>query len=279
MLTQFLIYLCEVSPGARRVLWRWWYERWAKRVGSGEWTFMNYGFAWPAGEEAPVLQPEDEPDRFCAQLYHRVVEPGNLEGKEVLEVGAGRGGGAAFVVRYHDPDRLTAVDFSPQAVTFCQGRHRLANLVFQAGDAEQLPFPDESFDAVINVESSHCYGSVPAFLAEVTRVLRPGGGFLYADLREAPEMAALAGQLHALPGMKVCETEDLTSQVAAALRADHGRKQQMIAQLIPESQRAMFREFAGLEGSKIHRNLSNRTLLYHRWFMVKTRSSIPVGDE
>ena len=265
MLTKLLIFLCEVSPRARRALWRWWYERWARRVDSGQWTFMNYGFAWPAGETPPSLQPEDEPDRFCAQLYHRVASPGYLSGEEVLEVGAGRGGGAAFVARYHEPRHLTAVDFSPKAVAFCQARHRLAPLEFKVGDAEALPFPDASFDAVINVESSHCYGSVPAFFAEVTRVLRPGGCFLYADLREAPEMAALEKQLAALPGMEVVETEDLTANVAAALTADHGRKQQMIDQLIPESQRAMFREFAGLEGSKIHRNLTSRHLLYYRW--------------
>lgn len=270
MLAKFLIFLCEVSPQARRALWRWWYEKWAGKVGAGEWTFMNYGFAWPAGEKAPELQAEDEQDRYCAQLYHRVALPGHLSEKEVLEVGAGRGGGAAFVVRYHDPDRLTAVDFSPQAVEFCRTRHRLDRLIFQAGDAERLPFPDASFDAVINVESSHCYGSVATFLAEVTRVLRPGGCFLYADLREAPEMADLEKQLQALPGMTVSETEDLTPQVAAALTADDGRKQQMITRLIPESQRAMFREFAGLAGSKIHRNLRDRTLLYQRWMLVKS---------
>lgn len=269
MLTKLLIFLCEVSPRARRVLWRWWYERWARQVDSGVWTFMNYGYAWPDGSLPPVLQPEDEPDRYCAQLYHRVAIPGQLAGKEVLEVGAGRGGGAAFVARYHRPARLTAVDFSPQAVAFCQERHRLDSLEFRVGDAESLPFPDASFDAVLNVESSHCYGSMPAFLAEVTRVLRPGGFFLYADLREGPEMEALAARLAALPGMKVTETEDLTGQVAAALTQDHGRKQQMIDSLIPAAQRGRFREFAGLEGSTIHRNLANRTLRYCRWVLQR----------
>ena len=269
MLTRFLIFLCEVSPWARRALWRWWYEKWARRVGSGEWTFMNYGFAWPDGETAPELASEEEPDRFCIQLYHRVVAPGNLSGKEVLEVGAGRGGGAAFVKSHHHTGQLTAVDFSPQVVSFCQGRHRMAGLVFADGDAERLPFPAASFDAVINVESSHCYGSVPAFLAEVTRVLRPGGIFLYADLREAAEMAVLDGQLRFLPGMRMRETEDLTPGVVAALTADHGHKQQMIDRLIPAGQRAMFREFAGLAGSKIHRHLSDGTLRYRRWVLER----------
>lgn len=270
MLTKFLIFLCEISPKARRALWRWWYDRWARKVGAGEWTFMNYGLDWPAGERPPVLQTEDEPDRYCAQLYLCVATPGAMAGKDVLEVGSGRGGGAAFLTRYLEPARFTGVDFSQEAITFCQSRHRLGALDFKQGDAEALPFPDNSFDIVVNVESSHCYGSVARFFAEVTRVLRPGGLFLYADLREPPEMAALDKQLASLPGMKIVESEDLTPLVAASLTADHGRKEKMIANLIPAAQQAMFREFAGMKDSKIHRSLSARNLLYQRWAIQKS---------
>jgi ubiquinone/menaquinone biosynthesis C-methylase UbiE len=53
---------------------------------------------------------------------------------------------------------------------------------FEVGDAEQLPFHDESFDVVTNLESSHTYPDLRKFLSEVTRVLRPGGWFLHTDL-------------------------------------------------------------------------------------------------
>ncbi|MBV8178737.1 MAG: methyltransferase domain-containing protein [Mycobacterium sp.] len=63
-------------------------------------------------------------------------------------------------------------------------------------DAENLPLPDASFDAVINVEAAHAYPHLSRFLAEVARVLRPGGDFLYADFRGRNEFlgwdAALA---------------------------------------------------------------------------------------
>ena len=59
------------------------------------------------------------------------------------------------------------------------------------GDAENLPFEDNSFDAIINVESSHCYGNVEQFLREVHRVLRPGGDFLFVDLRGAQKLVEL----------------------------------------------------------------------------------------
>lgn len=266
MLSRFLIFLCDVSPAARRFLWRWWYEKWARKVGSGDWTFMNYGLDLEPGDVPPELKPEDEPDRFCAQLYHRTALPGDLKGREVLEVGSGRGGGASFLTRYHEPGRMTGVDFSAQAVTLSNARHQgIPGLGFQVGDAEHLPFPDQSFDVVINVESSHCYGSMPAFVREAARVLRPGGWFLIADLREAADMADMETALSSELLLEIVEREDITAAVVRALERDHGRKQAQIDVLIPSGQRALFSEFAGLEGSKIHRGLTDGTLLYRRF--------------
>ena len=54
-------------------------------------------------------------------------------------------------------------------------RLRDAGVDFVHGDAEKLPFPDRSFDAVINIESSASYPHFSRFLAEVARVLRPAG--------------------------------------------------------------------------------------------------------
>lgn len=66
------------------------------------------------------------------------------------------------------------------------------------GDAEKLPLADASFDAVLNVESSHCYGNVETFFREAARVLRPDGRFLFADFRLQKEMPALEAKLSAV---------------------------------------------------------------------------------
>lgn len=91
MLVRLAVLLLESSPLLRRLLWRWWYGRLAKRYTGADWTFMNYGFMPPAGDPPLALDPEDEPDRLCIQLYHRVASATDLAGKEVLEVGSGRG--------------------------------------------------------------------------------------------------------------------------------------------------------------------------------------------
>jgi len=246
-------------------LWRWWYGKLAKQIAAVSWTFMNYGFV-PPEPQTLKLKPEDEPDRLCIQLYERIVSPVTLRGTKVLEVGSGRGGGASYPARYHQPEKITGVDYSPEAVAFCQKRHSsVSNLEFSVGDAENLPFPDNSFDVVVNVESSHCYGNIAKFFSEVARVLRPGGHFLYADLRGAKEMNELKATLAAQPHWKQLQEEDITAQVAAALTADDSRKRKMINELVSEKMRPLFEEFAGVAGGQVSRGLQQRNLLYFRF--------------
>ncbi len=64
-------------------------------------------------------------------------------------------------------------------------------LTFVQGDSENLPFENDVFDAVLNVESSHCYGNVKKFILEVARVLKDGGCLLWSDFRTNQEMEDL----------------------------------------------------------------------------------------
>jgi hypothetical protein len=70
---------------------------------------------------------------------------------------------------------------------------------------------------VLNVESSHCYGNVAQFVAEVARVLKPGGVFAMADFRSPEQMSALEALLRAQAGLELVEAEDITSNVLDAL--------------------------------------------------------------
>jgi SAM-dependent methyltransferase len=144
--------------------------------------FLNYGYS-PLEDAGDLSEfsPEADPDRFSIQLYDKVAGAVDLRGLDVLEVGCGRGGGAAFVFERHGPRSLTGVDLSASSVAYCQRSYARPGLSFRVADAEHLPFPDGSFDAVLNVESSHCYPNVEGFFLEVARVLRPGGVFVAAD--------------------------------------------------------------------------------------------------
>jgi ubiquinone/menaquinone biosynthesis C-methylase UbiE len=151
------------------------------------------------------LTESDEPNRYSIQLYHSVAAQVDLTGKRVLEVSCGHGGGASYVMRTLGPASYTGLDLNPVGLDLCRKKHQLPGLEFVEGNAEQLPFPDQSFDAVINVEASHCYPRFPQFLEEVARVLRPGGHFLYADVRRRPEIARWEEELGDAPMRRMSE--------------------------------------------------------------------------
>jgi ubiquinone/menaquinone biosynthesis C-methylase UbiE len=90
------------------------------------------------------------------------------------------------------------------------------------GDAQAMPFHASSFDAVVNIESSHCYESMDTFLAEVCRVLRPGGRFLFADLRSLDGVKTLREQFNACD-LTVEKETDITANVLTALQLDNAR--------------------------------------------------------
>ena len=177
-----LKYRVEFARLVQKLVWKRWYPALTRQLSADDVLFFNLGYE----EDPPMGLPlvaSDEPNRFYIQLYHSTATQADLNGAQVLEVSCGHGGGASYLLRTLRPASYTGLDFNPAGIAFCRERHNLPGLDFVQGDAENLPFADQSFDAVINVEASHCYPHFPRFLAEVARVLRPGGHFLYADLR------------------------------------------------------------------------------------------------
>ena len=268
VLLRLIVKISERFPAFRRWAWKRWYQHIAGYT-VASWSFMNYGFESLDAESARLeLQQDDEDDRFCIQLYHQVANAVELAGRNVLEVGSGRGGGASYVARYLSPSSMTGVDFSAKAVSFCRSRHNVDGLKFVVGDAENLPFEDGSVDAVVNVESSHCYGSMPAFLQQVYRVLSTDGHFLYTDFRAADEIDMLEEQLQSA-GFTFVEQHDITANVVQAMTLDNQRKQDLIRNHISGWLAMTFQQFAGVEDSEVLQSFRDRAFVYKRYVLRK----------
>ena len=251
----------------RQAVWQLWYPFLTRRLRGEEVLFLNYAYE----EDPPMgipLSPGDEPNRACIQLYHHVATQVELCGKNVLEVSCGHGGGASYLTRTLQPKNYTALDLNPVGIKFCKQRHQVDELNFVQGDAENLPFEPNAFDAVINVEASHCYPSLPRFLAEVARVLRPGGHLLYADFRFADGMAEWEKAITAAP-LKILHTRNINAEVLRGMDRNSPRSESLVARHLPKSLHSLGADFAGVKGSRIHKALNRGGLSYRSYCFEK----------
>jgi len=269
VLIKIYLKLCSVIPGFRKITAKWMYQAMGRFLKQEHWTYMNYGYASINGHEViPELDSADEAYRLSFQLYHQLAAEIDMENKIVLEVGSGRGGGASMIKKYHKPKNVIGLDYSGLAVKLSNKNLSIEGLSFVKGDAENLPFRDESFDAVINVESSHCYDSMTLFLNEVKKVLRPGGHFLFTDFRYAHEIKELENQMNE-SGMKVLKKRDITTNVIRALDEDHERRMKIISENVPKPFIRQFREFAGVKDSVVYKQFENRNSVYLSYILQK----------
>ena len=257
MIAKIFISLVRISPSFQRSIWKWWYQRLGKRAHDSGWTFMNYGFIPKDKSAATRLENEDKNNRLFIQLYDYVASQIPLEGLKVLEVGSGRGGGTSFISRYYNPSTITGLDYSASAIKLSKKLHgNISNINFVKGDAESLPFDDNSFDAVINVESSHCYGNMESFVGEVYRVLKKGGHFSWADLR-GKEMVKDTESVFDNSQLNCIHESVITPQVIDALDEVHEQKMGMIKNHVPKILQTAFKDFAGAKDSKIYNAFNN----------------------
>ena len=259
-------HLFAIGP-IRKAIWKFWYPFLTRKLHAEEVSFLNYAFETDPPMAIP-LEPADEINRSCIQLYHHVATQVNFSGKDVLEVSCGHGGGASYLTKTLGPAKFTGLDLNPRGIDFCKKRYLQPGLNFVQGDAENLPFPDRSFDTVINVEASHCYPDFPQFLREVNRVLKPGGYFLYADFRFSDGVSGWEDALEKAP-LKIKQSRDISSEVLRGMEGNSARSLALLDRKLPKFLHDLGRDFAGVRGSRVYNALDSRQLSYRSYCFQK----------
>ncbi|KAB2864795.1 MAG: class I SAM-dependent methyltransferase [Exiguobacterium chiriqhucha] len=130
--------------------------------------------------EKMVRQHRVEVDWTIEQLH---IQPDH----RILDLGCGAGDALAQMLRGFEHVHVTGLDRSPTIIRSALRRNRTdvqggrADVV--EGDLGTLPFPDAQFDRVFSIHTLYFWEDVPAVLAEIDRVLVPGGSFVitYCD--------------------------------------------------------------------------------------------------
>jgi ubiquinone/menaquinone biosynthesis C-methylase UbiE len=243
-------YFVELPGFLRNPLWLFFHNLILRVDNNGSAVFLNYGYAANGDEFKHLnLNEEEEYYRYATQLYVFASRNISFPRKDILEVGSGRGGGAAFLCSHFKPNSYTAVDLNPRTIKFCIKRHQVLGLKFIAGDAENLPLNDNSYDAVINVESARCYPNKAKFFKEVYRVLKSKGQFCFTDMIKPTDLAGIEKQI-VDAGFVMKDKTDILKNVVDSLRHDSKNRKEEIDIKVHKILRSMFYEFAGVENSK-----------------------------
>ena len=121
---------------------------------------------------APIYKRAMKADQ---QIYDFMYEriPEMIREKEVLELATGPG----LLAKHVAPAarRIIATDYSEGMIAQAKKGEYPENLIFEVADATQLPYEDDSFDAVLIANALHIVSDPNQVLREIDRVLRPGG--------------------------------------------------------------------------------------------------------
>ncbi len=244
-------------------IWYWYISTIDKKA---EVIFMNYGYS--SNYDKIELDKEDEPNRYSIQLYNHTAIGVDVKGKDVLEVGCGRGGGLSYVNRYLSPKTVTGADLNKKAIQFCNKHYKETNNRFVKADAQELPFADNSFDVVLNVESSHRYPQVDEFLNESYRILKPDGILLFADFRQPNDMNLLHNQIEKA-NFEFLRKEDITDNVVESLTLSTTERTTLINKMVPSFLRDLAHNFAGTKNSATYNRFVNRHFVYVYYILKK----------
>jgi ubiquinone/menaquinone biosynthesis C-methylase UbiE len=120
--------------------------------------------------------------KMCKKDYPDVLAELEKEPfTDLLDCGCGTAPMLSLLHEKYPEKHYTGIDLTPKMIEVARQK-KLPNVELIVGDCENLPFAENSFDAVICCQSFHHYPNVQDFFDSVYRVLRPGGRLILRDM-------------------------------------------------------------------------------------------------
>ena len=126
--------------------------------------------------------------KFGREMAEKLALRGFREGR-ILDAGCGFGATAIVLAQSLPRSEVVGIDLSDPLLEFAiqaaQDTGVGERVSFERADVQEIPYEDDSFDALINLQMLHIVEDPIAMLDEMERVLAPGGILFMADIRRS----------------------------------------------------------------------------------------------
>jgi len=189
-----------------------------------DWSpFMNHGYKNLDNSDVIKYNNEDIKWSNRINLYTHLIEIlkkyiSNFEDLKLLDVGCGFGYGSFLLKKYYKFKNVTALDFNGNFIKDAKSKFNNVNYIH--GSATSLPFKDNSFDLLTNIESLHHYKNNHFYYREAYRVLKKGGYLLMTDPFDPYENDLIAEDFFARSGFYMTDKINITPMVIKSCEDD-----------------------------------------------------------
>lgn len=140
--------------------------------------FIDFGY-WNEAQSVSTITTEER--AAASKAMYKVIGDlcGIMRHHDVLDVGSGLGHGTSLISSLYAPRITVGLDISPDQIARakeCQiSGIKDGKLRFSLGEAESMPFTENSFDCVVSIQAAQHFLPISDFAREVSRILKPGG--------------------------------------------------------------------------------------------------------
>ena len=227
---------------------------------------MNYGYAPLSADLAGTAEPE----KYCLQLYRRLMGDADLRGKKVVEVSCGRGGGAAHVAATYQPASYLGIDISERNLGLATQRfsERVIADVSRRAMRKRCRCPMRA--------AMRCSTSKPLISMTTRRASSPkrfacssrGGTFFHVDLAWKDKDPPAHDRRRGIQGARGRRHHE---ECGEALDLDSVRREAIVMSF-PESLRKDFRDWSGVKDFRAYNRLKTG-----EWVYRITRADVVMG--
>jgi len=172
-------------------------------------------------------------NRNSIRLVLEIIGDTDLNNKNILDIGCGRGGTIQVINSYFKPSGIVGIDISKSSIEYCEESNKQNNVSFYVKDAYNNALDDGIFDVAFIIELKNIEPSIFPVYNETFRVLKKNGILILAGVFIKEYYKDTIDTINSL--FKIISNNDVTSNVILSAASDAQSRVNLLSRILPDS--------------------------------------------